>query len=323
MVGRKKTIIFGALMSVFSLIFYAIGGSFILLAAGSVFAGLARSFYSGNNQALLHDSLKASNQEEEYAQYAGTTSSMFQFALAASALIGGFLAYFSLPLVMWISVIPQIICLIISFQVQEPKVKDSSDETNIYAHLREAIIKFKENSKLRTLSLAAILDYGIGETMYQFSSAFVALLWPVWAVGVARMFSNLGAAIGMRMSGGITQKLGFFKSLIVATACSRIAGLVAVLFPSVLSPLLISSTSFAYGINSIAKETLFQKEFTDKQRATMGSLNSLGGSLFFAVFAFLFGVIADSLVANQALIIGELMLICVLYLYWRLFKKYA
>jgi MFS family permease len=318
-VGRRKTIILGAIMAVLTLVCYAIGINFAILALGSVFAGLARSFYSGNNQALLHDSLIENNQEEAYAEHAGKTSSMFQFALAASAVLGGVIAYYSFPLVMWISVLPQIVCLVISLQVTEPKMRAKDDTTNIYNHLKEAILKFKENSKLRSLSVASILEYGIGETMFQFTSAFVALLWPVWAIGISRMLANIFAAVSMRASGKITKRFGYFKSLIGANLYSRIVGLIAVVYPTVISPVLLSTTSFPYGISSIAKDTLFQKEFTDKQRATMGSLNSLAGSLFFAVFAFIFGFIADESAPNKALIVGELLLVSVLIIYWKLF----
>ncbi len=319
-VGRKKTVVLGAIMAILTLIFYAIGINFFFLALGSICAGLARSFYSGNNQALLHDSLKEHNQEEYYAEHSGNTGSMFQFALAASALFGGVIAYFSFPAVMWLSVIPQIICLIISLQMIEPKVYDRTDETNIYFHIKEAFIKFKENKKLRVLSMASILDYGIGETLYQFSSAFIALLWPVWAVGISKMLSNLFAAAGMRVSGTVTRKFGFLKSLMASTIYSRAAGIIAALFPTVFSPILMASTSFPYGINNIAKDALFQKEFTDKQRATMGSLNSLAGSLFFAVFAYSFGFLADKLKPNHAMVIGELLLLSVIFAYWKLFE---
>ncbi len=321
MVGRKKTIVLGAGMAVLSLVCYAIGINFLVLALGGIFAGIARSFYSGNNQALLHDSLKENNQEESYAEHAGKTTSMFQFAAAGAALLGGVIAYFSFPTVMWLSVVPQILCLMISLRMTEPKIHDQDDETNIYSHIKEAMIKFKENAKLRSLSVASILDYGIGETIYQFSTAFVALLWPVWAIGITRMLSGLFAAIGMRVSGKVTKKLGFLKSLVGANIYSRAAGLLAAIFPTVVSPILIASTSFPYGIGQIAKDTLFQKEFTDKQRATMGSLNSLGGSLFFAVFAYVFGNLADKLAPNEALVIAELLLFSVTIIYWRLFAK--
>ena len=102
---------------------------------------------------------------------------------------------------------------------------------------------------------------------------------------------------------------------------SRVFALTATLFPSIFSPLLLAATSFSYGINNVAKEALFQKEFTDKQRATMGSLNSLFGSLFFAIFAYSFGLIADSLKPNEAMIIGEILLLSIPIIYWRLFRR--
>ncbi len=322
MLGRKRTIVLGSLMAVFSLLFYAIGIHYLFLAVGGIFAGLARSFYSGNNTALLHDSLQENDQVEAYAEYSGQTASMFQFALAASALLGGIVvAYVSFSAVMWLSIIPQVLCLIISLQIRESKVHDISDTTNIYSHIREAILKFKENARLRTLSLASIIDYAVGETTYQFSSAFIAQLWPVWAIGVAKMLSNICAALGMRISGYITKRYGFFVSLMGSCLYSRIIGLLAVLFPTFISPALIASMSFPYGISTIAKDALLQKEFTDKQRATMGSLNSLAGSLLFAVFAFVFGFVADRLSAGQALFIGEILLIVIPVFYWSLFKK--
>src|SRR3989344_6165866 len=56
-IGRRKTVILGALAAVLYSVFYAIGISFWFLAAGAVFEGLSRSFYSGNNNALLYDTL--------------------------------------------------------------------------------------------------------------------------------------------------------------------------------------------------------------------------------------------------------------------------
>src|SRR3989338_35509 len=48
-VGGKKTIILGSLASVLAISSYAAANSFIILALGAVFEGLASSFFSGNN----------------------------------------------------------------------------------------------------------------------------------------------------------------------------------------------------------------------------------------------------------------------------------
>ena len=57
-IGRKRTVVFGALCSVLCVTLYAIGGSYWMLTLGALLQGLSRAFYSGNNDALLHDTLK-------------------------------------------------------------------------------------------------------------------------------------------------------------------------------------------------------------------------------------------------------------------------
>lgn len=65
-VGRRKTIILGSLASVFAISFYAAANSFSVLAIGAIFNGLASAFLSGNNDALLHDTLREKNRIKEF-----------------------------------------------------------------------------------------------------------------------------------------------------------------------------------------------------------------------------------------------------------------
>ena len=73
-IGRKNTIVLGALASVAYAACYALGGSFWMLALGAIFQGLSVAFYSGNNDALLHDSLKESGKEKQYHNFLGKLS---------------------------------------------------------------------------------------------------------------------------------------------------------------------------------------------------------------------------------------------------------
>lgn len=319
-VGRKKTVVLGSIAGLLAVIFYAIGINFWILAIGSIFAGLARSFYSGNNSALLHESLREYSQESEYAKYSGKTNSMFQIALAFSALAGSIIAFWSFPLVMWLSTIPQFLCLILSLKLTNPKLTDVKSETNIFSHLKESISNILKNRKLKLISVATILDRGIGETIYQFQSAFIATLWPVWAIGISKMISNLCAALGMRLSDNLSKKIGHFKSLFYSNVYNRIIGIFAAAVPTVASPLLMASTSLPSGISWISQDAIAQENFSNKQRATMGSLTSLVGSLFFAIFAFGFGYMADKLKPSLALVIGEILSISIIVVYFATFK---
>lgn len=319
-IGRRKTVIWGALSSVVYAIFYAIGINFWWLAIGAVFNGLSQSFYSGNNDALLHDTLAETHEEHQYDEFLGKISAMFQIALAVSAVVGSILASWSFPLIMWLSVIPQIICLVLSFQLTEPKgVKEKSG--NIFAHLKEAISNFRHNANLRDISLASILSEGIGESLYQFQAAFYNTLWPVWAIGFAKVLSNIGASISFHFSGRVIKKYKPLPLLIIGNVYSRIIGIIATLFPTILSPLLMSTSSLVFGVSHVARSTLMQREFKTAQRATMGSLNSLAGSLLFGVIAILLGFAADTLSPARGLLIFQIAMFSSVIVYWRMYRR--
>jgi hypothetical protein len=278
-----------------------------------------KPLYSGNNEALLHDTLSLSQNEHQYDEFLGKVSTMFQLALTLSAVLGGFLASWSFPLIMWLSVIPQLVCLLLSFQLIEPKIH-GEESGNIYIHLQDAYRNFITNKKLRLLSLSSILGYGFGEASYQFIPAFYNTLWPVWALGLARTWSNGLGTLSFHFSGKVIRKFSGLKVMIVDNITNRIINILCTAFPTVLSPLLMSSTSIFYGVTSVARSALMQKEFTNQQRATMGSLDSFAGSLFFGILAFILGFTADKLSPAKAILILQIFQIGNLFIYWKLFK---
>ena len=319
-VGRRKTVIYGALASVLYSICFALGGSFWMLALGAVFQGLSVAFYSGNNDALLHDSLQESGKEKEFHVFLGKLSSLFQLALALGAVAGSFLANSSFALVMWLSVISQIVCFFISLQIVEPRIPIQKS-SNVYEHLKEAILLFKTNKKLRMVSIAGTIGTSVGEATFQLSAAFFNTLWPLWAIGVAKMISYTGATISFYCSGALIDKYKEVKTILIGSAYSRVTNTVACLFPTVASPLLCASTSAFYGSSSVAKDSLLQKEFTPHQRATIASLNSLVESLFFAFFAYTLGFIGDRIGPAKTLVLAQFISLIGTYLYIRVFQS--
>ncbi|MDP1721826.1 MAG: MFS transporter [Candidatus Gottesmanbacteria bacterium] len=318
LVGRKKTTILGALSAVACVLLYAIGGSYWVLATGSLFQGLSRAFYSGNNDALLHDTLREIGKENEYHTYLGKTGSMFQLALAIAAVIGGILAARSYALVIWASVIPQIGAFIIALLLVEPK-RISSESTNVLHHLSVSMKYFVQNRKLRMLSIASALRFGLGESGYLLRSAFVITLWPLWAIGIASFLGNIGAAISYYFAGKVITKYTPYKVLNFEILSNRIINFVALLFPTVLSPALMSIPSLLFGVGSVALGSLFQREFTQSQRATMGSLNALLGHGVFGICSIAVGLIADRFDARVALIVINILLLTPLFFYRKIF----
>lgn len=320
-IGRRASIMLGSVASMVSVFFYALSDGFWLLAVGASLEGLSRSFFSGNNDALLHDTLSQDGQVPQYAEILGKTHSMFQLALALSACIGGLVGeWWSLRLVVWLSVVPQVVCCGISFFFVEPSVH-SKESTNIFSHFFEAISHFKTNGRLRLLSLGSIFQHGIGESLFYFSPVFIIGLWPTWGLGMARMLDHLFGWLGFWSAGSVIKRHSAIATLFASLLLSNLLGLFSYGFPTKFSPLLLSVLSLMFGFMMVSLGTLLQQEYAQKQRATMSSITALFGSLFFGVCSIIIGFLADHYGVVAALCIGQLCLFLLLPLYWYLFRN--
>ncbi len=353
-IGRKRTVVLGAGASLGAGVSYAIGGTYAVLCVGAILEGLARSFFSGNNDALLHDTLTEIGEPHAYQEYLGKTSSAYQFALAISAVIGSILAAISFGLVMWVSVIPRVLLVGLSTRFVEPKrpiatvnpnlspppphrvergengpeiaTLNPSEghaieaSTNIYAHLRESFRQIWRNPRLRLLSAASIIGFAVGESAYQFRAAFTEKVWPIWAIGFARLISNGSAALSFYFAGRLIKRFGELRLLVVGITLSELTNMLAMLIALPISPAMMASTSMFFGVNTVGVNGLMQREFTHEQRATMGSINSFGGSLGFALVSFVLGGAADQFGVIPALIIAQAVALSTVLLYWRAFR---
>ncbi|MBI3342933.1 hypothetical protein HY032_02155 [Candidatus Gottesmanbacteria bacterium] len=243
---------------------------------------------------------------------------MFEIALALAAATGGFMAQRSYGLVMWASVIPQIGALVIATQLVEPSVVTVAN-TNVFALVSDSMAHFRRNYKLRLLTIASALRFGVGESGYFLRSAFISTLWPLWAIGIVSGFSNVGAAVSFYFGGRVIDRYKPLRVLNIEIISNRIVNLMALLFPTIVSPVLMNSTSLVFGAGSVAMNSLLQKEFTQAQRATMSSLNAFAGGIVFGIASIVLGVLADRFDARTALIITNIVLLIPLFLYRKIF----
>ena len=320
--GRKLTIVLGQAASVASLTLFAFGGDFAWLAAGAVMEGLAFALFSGNNDAFLYDTLKSESIEAQFPEWQGRVSAMFQLALAVSAAVAAVaLGWLSLR---WMFVLTLPVAgagVVFAALLDEPKRHSDAIPTNVFAHLREALAGFARDVRLRELSLASMLGFGLGEAKHMFQPVFFALFWPAWGLGVAGVAVHGLASLGFRIGGGVVRRFGELRVLVGGNFASIVIGAGAVLVPTVASPAIISLSSILFGPAMVAQSSLMQKAFTDAQRATMASLNSLGGNILFAIAVFLIGAVADRVGARFALLGAEILTIPVTLLYWRLYRS--
>ena len=68
-VGRKKTLVFGAIMGFFGFLTYSFSYGFIGFLIAEIILGIGQSMLSGADSALLYDTLLDMKKEKEYIKY--------------------------------------------------------------------------------------------------------------------------------------------------------------------------------------------------------------------------------------------------------------
>lgn len=103
-IGRRKTLIFGGIMLVIGSIFTAFSNNLLTLIIGQSLWFIGYASYSGANDALVYDNLKAEKKEKMWAEITARKNSLIVFVTMFSVLIGGFLynIQYRLPFIVYI-----------------------------------------------------------------------------------------------------------------------------------------------------------------------------------------------------------------------------
>jgi MFS family permease len=319
MVGRKKTIVLGTTFALLSLVSYTLGNNYWIFILGAIFHGGCKACFSGNNDAYLHNLLATEKLHEKYHHYRGKLDTLHSIGTSLGALIGGFLAYRSFGL-LWISLIPMVIALVISMKLTNIQRQDHTNST-IFAHLKEALLEMKKNDNLRLLSFSEILSNGFGPITAQFQTVLYNFFWPLWAVGIITAVSEWITIPGTFFSGKVIEKIGAYNIMVLNTFYSILANSIAVVIPTKISPVIISSSVVLWGPADVAISSQFQKEFSERQRATIASLNSLASSILFAVGISLMGIFADHFGPLKAFLLTQLFVVSTLLINWKLYQN--
>lgn len=290
--GRKWVCRAGAAVMLFSFILYAFAGSYLVLAIASVLNGLSWALASGNNRALLYDSMAQIGRKKDYHQEVSKNISLEQLSLAISSLIGMVFVFISLRAVMFASIVPAIIAFAITLKFEE--VKRSYDDKNTsLIHIFNSIKHLLKHKRLRGISLAETLHYGLNEAAFDFNGVFFKQFVPEWSLGIFRSIGHFANSLGNYLSFFSAKHLGLKSTILLGACLDNFINIISVLAASVWSPIIKIISTFSSGVKEPAVETLFQNDCSEQERATILSIISLFSSLFYSLCAVLIGMLAD------------------------------
>jgi len=292
-VGRKWTQVSAAVCGFLGVLCYAVGTEFSVFVAGAVLLGVSGALFSGNDDAILYETLKQTGRSEDFHKHKGRTGSLDQVSLGISAFAAsGIIIFWGLHATVIATLVPLFLSIFVALLMAEPTVRGKI-EANVFAHLKTSIKQVFKNRKLCLMTFGSAIKWGFGESQYQFAAAFYKTLVPVWTIGYFRAATNALAALGYFISDKVTKRIGDFRAVFHIGIISWVIYMAAILMANIVTPFLRTAMSVLYGIRMPAQAAIMQREFTDQQRATMGNVVAFVGSLSFAACSLFVGWIAD------------------------------
>ncbi len=302
--GCRKTILWGAILGAIGMLIYSFSADFYSFIFAEIVLGIGFSFISGADSAILYDSLKADNREEEYIKYEGRITSVGNFAEALAGVAGGLLATISFRTPYYFQFMVASIAIPAALMLKEPQhVLERSrlkmSEIISIIKITYQQVEMRSAIMISSFTGAATLTYAWFVQPY-FQEAGV----PVSVFGILWTLLNLSAGVFSMFAYRIERILGNKKTL-----------LLIVIFISlgfILTSLEISLAGIAilfgfYMIRGIATPVLKDQinQYTDsKVRATILSVRNLEIRIIFAAIGPILGYLTDTFSLSTALIVS-------------------
>jgi MFS family permease len=301
--GRKVTLVLGAVLGTLGFVFYSLGNGFWTFLAAEMTLGIGQSFVSGADSAMLYDSLKADGRSNKYLKYEGINFSVGNYSEALAGLAGGSLAEISLHLPFYFQTGIAFLGIPAALTLIEPQGLSARKRPGFKDILRVVHYALVKSNKLRwnliysaiigtsTLTMAWVYQLRLDE--FGYSEIFIG--------GTATALNLLVGTVTL-FSSKLEKSMGK-KITVLCTSLVITGGFITGGFANQASLFLFMLVVFYMGrgiATPVLKDYINQITPSDI-RATVLSVRSLLIRAIFAVIAPLFGWLSDSLSLSEAI----------------------
>ena len=319
LLGRKKTLVLGCILSFLGFSLFSISYSFWWFFTAEIFLGLGNSFISGADTAIMYDSLLEVKKEKKFLKYEGRSISIGNFSEAIAGIIGGSLAAISFRYPAYAQVLISFLILPFAISLKEPKMQQKRIKKS-WKSILEVMSFCLKKSKILKTHIFYSSGVGVGTLMMAWlAQPFIkelgvqmkhyGLLWALLnvVVGFVAYHAHL-----------IENKFSEFQSLfIIGLVC--VSGYLLISFNINLAGfgiLLIFYANRGYATPILRNH--INRHTPSNVRATVMSIRSLIIRMSFALIAPWIGWVSDQWGLNSSfLIMGFLItIITVFCLYW-------
>jgi len=303
--GRKNTLIFGGILGFLGFLAYALAFNFLGFIIAEICLGIGVSFISGSDSALLYDTLKDHNKENEFVKYDGRMVSAGNFAEAIGGILGGFLASISIKLPVIIQVVVAFIAIPAAITLKETKNRKNLKNIGFQQIWQIVKASLFQNKILRNyILLSSVLGCSTLAMAWFVQPFFDAINVPLQAYGILWTILNLSVGIVSFYAYKIEKKIGFITTIFLISTGLNVMYILTGLTAGYLGIFFILIFYIFRGVATPVLRDYINRYSDSDSRATILSLRSFLIRGFFAILAPLFGWFSDKYSIQQALMLA-------------------
>jgi MFS family permease len=301
-IGRRRTLILGALFMPFGIGVYVFTHSFFSFLVAEFIIAVGNSMRSGCDSALIYDTLLQVKEESDYKRFEGRSIYFTRIGTALSSILGGLLALMSLKMPFYINILTSSLMLPFAIALSEPhrqKLETVSPLKDIlkvsrycYTHPRlRRLMLF--GALIQSTGIAGVWAYFLYYESIGISIVFFGLIFAAW---------QLSSAFGGRFSHSLEKTIGEKRSLFLPLLIAPTFLLLGLLKTFLLIPFIFLN-AFLWGFAFPLLLDYVNRLIKSEVRATALSVINMMGSLSFVIVSPIFGKLVDTLSLSTAFLI--------------------
>jgi MFS family permease len=316
--GRKPAVVMALILQLLGEIIFLVSNSFPMFIICSISAGLGFSFWSGAFDALILDSLKEYNKQDQVQKTIGSISALKGLSTilgaGASSIIISQLVSSRFTLAIILTIVSVSIALFISLFIREPQRLETHHGLSPKELLDKSILLLKKNRKLSRLVALGILTTPFTAYLISFYQPyFVNLHVPGHWFGLAYSIGGLLVLLSSKYAYLFEKKLGGKTALLLFTLLPGIFfGLMAI---NGNPGFAIAFFCLNYGSAALQEPLLVDytnRHIPSESRATLLSFIGMLSSLYVAVMGPIIGRIADYSIPAAFMLMGGIIVVSAL-----------
>ncbi|MBN2180761.1 MAG: MFS transporter [Sedimentisphaerales bacterium] len=319
-IGRKVSIIIALGLQFLGEFIFIFADSYLLFVLVCVIAGIGFSFLSGCFEAMMYDTLKAQNRQNDMQKVAGLNGSFALAATMAGSVIGGFitagleLSNFVMAIILTAFFV--FLSFLASFLLKELSGEYKRSGDSSLKLLKDGVNLIKANQSLRRIILLSLLATPFINYLLNFYPPyFVEAKVSGYFFGATLAIASLLGFFASKYAYLFEKLFGVTKGVMLAVLLPGIFYfLMSVISHSILSIVLVI---FAFGSMHIQKPIFLDylnRHIESKNRATVLSLINVISGFYVAVMGLLIGFVADISLKHSFVLMGTLIAVGALYI---------